>query len=147
GTFFDSDSAELYDSGIGFAIPLTDVLQRLPQMKAGRDIHPGKLGVVSSDQNELAGPVRLTGAAPGSPAAKAGLRDVAVIVEARGRAVTLLADLRHALAEVDAGGTLRFTVLRNGERVELQCEVTEETPIYRRRYLGLRPLEKEEGLF
>lgn len=146
GTFFDRDSSELYDSGIGFAIPLVDILPRLPHMQAGNDIHPGKLGVVSLNQNELAGPVRLTGAAPGSPAAKAGMKAEDVIVEAGGKPVRLLAELRHALAQVDAGETLQLTVRRGGERLDLSCELTREIPVYRRRYLGLRLAENPTGL-
>ncbi len=146
GTFFDRDSSELYDSGIGFAIPLADILPRLAQMQAGNDIHPGKLGVVSLNQNELAGPVRLTGAAPGSPAAKAGIKAEDVIVEAAGKPIRLLAELRHALGQVDAGESLQLTVQRDGARIELQCELTSEIPVYRRRYLGLRLAENPTGL-
>ena len=54
GSFFEGDSSELYDSGIGFAIPLSDILTRLPGLKSGEDVRPGKLGIVSSDQNEFA---------------------------------------------------------------------------------------------
>jgi serine protease Do len=36
--------AEWYDSGIGFAVPLVDVLDRLEPLKAGEDQHPGLLG-------------------------------------------------------------------------------------------------------
>ncbi len=146
GTFFDRDSSELYDSGIGFAIPLTDILQRLPKLQAGTDIHPGKLGVVSLNQNELAGPVRLTGASPGSPAAKAGIKAEDVIVEAADKPVRLLAELRHALAQVDAGEILQLTVLRDGQRLEIECELAAEIPVYQRRYLGLRFVESEAGL-
>lgn len=138
GTFFDGDSSELYDSGIGFAIPLTDILARLARMQQGEDIREGKLGVVSSDQNEMAGPVRLTGASPGSPAAKVGVEAEDVIIEAEGKPVKLLAELRHALAQVDAGDTFHFAVRRAGKRLEMQCELVAEVPVYRRRYVGLR---------
>ncbi len=146
GTFFEGDSSELYDSGIGFAIPLRDILDRLPRMQKGEDIQPGKLGIVSSNQNELAGPVRLTGAAPGSPAAKAGFQPGDVIVEAGGQPIQLLTELRHALAQVDAGQSQRFVVRRGEQRVELECELVAEIPIYRRRYLGLRLEEDQPGL-
>ncbi len=138
GTFFESNSAELYDSGIGFAIPLVDILQRLPTMQKGTDIHPGKLGIVSNDPNELAGPVRLTGATPGSPASKAGLQAGDVIVEAGGKPIRLLADLKHALAQVDAGDSVQLAVQRDGKQISLECQLVQEIPPYYRRYLGLR---------
>ncbi len=146
GTFFEGDSSELYDSGIGFAIPLEDILERLPRMQQGNDIQPGKLGVVSSDQNEFSGPVVLTGAAPGSPAAKAGVQAGDVLIEALGKPIHLLAELRHALAQVDAGQEFPFVIRRGGNRLELKCELAAEIPVYRRRYLGLQLAQDETGL-
>lgn len=140
------DGAVLYDSGIGFAIPLADIIQRLPQLQAGQDIHPGKLGIVTEDQNEMAGPVRITGAAPGSPAARAGVKAGDVIVAAQEQRIKLLADLRHAIAEVDAGGVLEFEVERTGEVISLEAELVSEIPVYRRRYMGIRVAQVEAGL-
>jgi serine protease Do len=144
GAILEGDSSQLYDSGIGFAVPLADILERLEQLQAGEDIRSGKLGVVVSDQNELLGPVRVTGASPGSPAAKAGLKAGDVIVEAGGRPVTLLAHLRHALGPADAGRPFSFVVERRGERVELSTTLVAEVPTYRLRYLGVE-VEADEG--
>ncbi len=145
GAFLEGDSSQLYDSGVGFAIPIEDVLSRLPRMQAGEDIHNGKLGIVASDQNEFAGPVRVAGAAPGSPAAKAGVQAGDVIVQAGGRPIELLAELRHALGPVDAGQSLPFAVSRDGRLIEMECELVKEIPIYRRRYLGVRLAETESN--
>jgi serine protease Do len=142
----EDDASMLYDSGIGFAIPLEDILKRLPKMQSGKDIRAGKLGIVSKTQNELAGPVRLTGAAPGTPAAKAGAKPGDILVEAQGIPVELLADLRAALAQVDAGDKFSFKVKRGTEQFELSCELTAEVPVYRRRYLGLKLQAVDLGL-
>jgi serine protease Do len=146
GEMLGDDGTVLYDSGIGFAVPLTDILQRLPQMQSGKDIRPGRLGIVTDDPNEMGGPVKLTGAAPGSPAARAGVEAGDIIVSGMGRPVHLLADLKHRLAEVDAGETFRFEVDRKGERVALSCDLVAEIPVYRRRYLGIRVTESPDGL-
>src|SRR5581483_2693570 len=42
---------EWYDSGIGFAIPLEDVLAALPRLKQGKDLKRGLLGVTMKSQN------------------------------------------------------------------------------------------------
>lgn len=137
GAILEGDSSQLYDSGIGFAIPLVDIQKRLAEMQAGHDIHGGKLGIVVVDQNELSGPVKVAGAAPGSPAAKAGLKPGDTIVAAGGRKVELLAHLRHALGVTDAGSNFSFTVMRNGKPIDLQCMLVEQVPTYRMRYLGI----------
>lgn len=147
GTFFDGDSSNIYDSGIGFAIPIGDILERLPTLQAGDDIHPGKLGIVSSDQNELAGPVQIVGSIPGSPAAKAGIKSGDVLLEASNRKINILADLRHAIGRTDAGDTLTISVLRSGKRIDgIECELAKEIPTYNRRYLGMqiRRMNEEE---
>jgi serine protease Do len=138
GAFLEGDSSQLYDSGIGFAIPMQDILERLERMQAGENIKSGKLGIVATNQNEFAGPVKIAGAAPGSPAAKAGVRSGDRLVEAGGKPVQILSHLRHALGPVDAGQTMKFSVDRAGKRIEFECELTDEIPTYRQRYLGLR---------
>ncbi len=69
-----------------------------------------------TDQNELAGPVKVAGAAPGSPAAKAGLKPGDTITSAGGRKVELLAHLRHALGLVMQvqSSSLRSVAKANG---------------------------------
>ncbi len=137
GAILEGDSSQLYDSGIGFAVPLADILERLPTMQSGKDIRSGKLGIVVTDQNELSGPVKVAGAAPGSPAAKAGLKPGDTLIAAAGRKVELLAHLRHALGPSDAGSEFSFTVRRQGKPIELKCTLVEQVPTYRLRYLGI----------
>jgi serine protease Do len=145
GAFLEGDSSELYDSGIGFAIPMQDILDRLKRMQAGENIRGGKLGVVASDQNEFVGPVKVAGTAPGSPASKAGVKAGDVLIEAAGKPVRMLAHLSHALGPTDAGQTLKFAVDRDGQRIDLECELAEEIPTYRQRYVGVRVRKLESG--
>ncbi len=145
GTFLDGDSSQLYDSGIGFAVPMHDILDRLKRMQSGENIKSGKLGIVAANQNELAGPVKIAGAAPGSPAAKAGVKPGDRLLEAAGKPVQILAHLRHALGPIDAGQPMKFSVDRAGKRIDLECVLAEEIPTYRQRYLGLRVKDLEAG--
>ena len=145
GAFLEGDSSELYDSGIGFAIPMQDILDRLKRMQAGENIRSGKLGVVAADQNEFVGPVKVAGTAPGSPASKAGVKAGDVLIEAAGKPVRMLAHLRHALGPTDAGQSLKFAVDRDGKRIELECELAEDIPTYRQRYMGARLKKLESG--
>lgn len=146
GTFLEGDSSQLYDSGIGFAIPIQDIVDRLDKLQQGQDIHAGKLGVVSANQNEFLGPVRITGAAPGSPAAKVHMQAGDVIVAAGEEPVSMLYQLKQALGAVDAGQSLAVTVQRAGERLTFEPTLVDKIPVYRRRYLGLRLRAVDQGL-
>ena len=124
---------------------MQDILDRLKRMQAGENIRSGKLGVVAADQNEFVGPVKVAGTAPGSPAAKAGVKAGDVLIEAAGKPVRMLAHLRHALGPTDAGQSLKFAVDRDGKRIELECELAEDIPTYRQRYMGARLKKLESG--
>lgn len=146
GGIMEGDSSQIYDSGIGFAVPFDDLAARLERLQAGEDIHSGKLGIVTRQQNELAGPVRVVGASPGSPAAKSGVRSGDLIVAAGNEPIELLSHLRHALGPVDAGQAFRFSVRRNGQLLDLESVLAKEIPVYETRYLGLRVETNEQGL-
>jgi PDZ domain len=50
----------------------------------------------------------------------------------------MLVHLRHALGPTDAGQSLKFAVERDGKRIDFDCELAEEIPTYRQRYVGVR---------
>lgn len=137
GSFLQSDETELYDSGIGFAVPLTDIARRIEKMRRGEDIQRGLLGIVVKEQNELSGPVAITGSTPGSPAAKAGLQNGDKIIEAGGQTIEIYAHLKHALGPRDAGDSFPISVLRDGKRIDVVCQLAKDVPVYRKRQLGI----------
>src|SRR6185436_10825679 len=65
---------EWYDSGIGFAIPMEDVLASLPRLKQGKDLEKGIVGVrfKGNDMYSVQPEVQLV--SKGSPADKAGMK-------------------------------------------------------------------------
>ncbi len=145
---------ELYDSGIGFAVPMEDILKRLPALQAGKTIQPGLLGITYASRDLFSQPPVIATARAGAPAAKAGLRTGDRIVAANGRDVTRIAELRHVLGGLSAGDSLRITVMRkerDGEQrteKEITKEITlvGEMPPYRRPSLGIglaRAAEKQ----
>ena len=72
---------------------------------------------------------------PGSPAEKAGLREVNsrnhklgdVIVAVNGKPVNRVADLTSELEQVGVGGKVLLTVSRNGQQVPVEIEVADIT--------------------
>lgn len=109
---------EWYDSGIAFAVHADYVARRIEQLKAGRDVERGRIGVVLAPSERPAG---LTIAAPPlGPAAEAGLREGDVVVEVCGLAISSQADVRRALGGMAAGDRAQVAFLRDGRRAQVE---------------------------
>jgi serine protease Do len=152
---------ELYDSGIGFAVPLEDMLSVLPRLKNGETLAPGVLGIGYRSRDPFTGEARIATCRPGSPAANAGLRPGDLIVAADGRPVTRIAELRHVLAPHYAGDTVSLTIERGAgsaeqtadapaiedqrerpappARIEVRVELARSLPPWRKPMLGIVP--------
>jgi serine protease Do len=130
---------ELYDSGIGFAVPLVDILRVLPRLQAGETLVPGVMGIGYASRDPFTSAPVVSTCRAGSPAARAGMRVGDRIVEAAGQPVTRVAQLRHALAPLHAGDPLDLVVVRGDseERVPLRVELVASLPPWRRPVLGV----------
>ena len=135
---------ELYDSGIGFAVPLEDLLRVLPRLQQGETLGPGILGIGYSARDPFTAKATVATCRAGSPAARAGLRAGDTIVEAAGQSIARVAELRHVLAPLYAGDTVDLVVERGsaaGEkvRVPLRVELVAGLAPWRRSVLGIVP--------
>lgn len=141
--------AEWYDSGIGFAVPLDAVLNRLPAMQRGEDQHPGLLGISLKPGDPYSLPAELAAAQAGSPAYKAGLRSGDTIVEAGGAQIERQSQLKHALGPRYAGEQVTIIYTRGKEPVERR-EVTIELAAklipYEHPFLGILPRREASGI-
>ncbi len=131
--------AEWYDSGIGFAVPLNDLMPRLEAMKAGEDLYPGILGVTLKGNDIYSTPAEITACLPKSPASLAGLKSGDRIVEVDGAPIERQADLKHAIGPHYAGDRLQVVVLRDGQRLELAIELTDKLEPYENPFIGILP--------
>ena len=146
---------ELYDSGIGFAVPLEDVMRVLPRLQQGESLSAGVLGIGYASRDPFTGAATIATCRAGSPAAKAGLRPGDTIVSADGRPVSRIAELRHVLATRYAGDRVELVVSRPAPkagaagaaagdrdaslRITLTVELAKDLPPWRRPMLGLVP--------
>jgi serine protease Do len=141
---------ELYDAGIGFAVPMEDVLRALPRLERGDTLVPGVLGIGYASRDSFTGEPRIATCRPGSPAAKAGLRAGDLIVAAAGRPIRRIAELRHVLAPLYAGDGVDLSVERrptaaggaedrpvDPTRFDVRVELAEELPRWRRPFVGI----------
>jgi serine protease Do len=115
-------------TGIGFAIPIDDVKEVLPQLREKGKVARGMLGVsVQSLTPELAQALHLDrpeGALvaqvePGSAGARAGLRPGDLIVSVEGQPIRHADELPRLVARHAPGAKLAFSVLRDGKTENL----------------------------
>ena len=112
--------------GIGFAIAISEakpILEQLTQKGyvSGRPL----VGIlVSSSQQGLV----VAGVQSGSGAEKAGLQVGDLIAKVDGTFVKSADELNKIRDQKKPGDTLTFTIMRNGEIMDVKIELTEETP-------------------
>src|SRR5918994_799309 len=99
------------NEGIGYAVPIETAKEVADALIAGRTIERPFLGVQLAEADNGA---QIAVVTPGSPAARAGLRQGDVITEVEGEQANA-DDVRRAVAERDPGDELELTVVRDGE--------------------------------
>jgi serine protease Do len=136
--------ANWYDSGIGFAIPLTHVYSVLDKLKKGEDLHAGLMGINLKGRDQFSVPPTIAAARYGSPAQAAGIEAGDKIIEANGRAVVNQAQLKHVVSPLYAGDKVRLVVMRGDARKEIEFELAAELPPYAHPFLGVLPRRDSE---
>ena len=128
------------NAGIGFAIPVDVVNRVVPDLiRTGHVPVPG-VGVILGSE---AAATRLgvhglivVRTAPGSPAARAGLRGIDsaagtlgdVIISANDKPVRRMADLTDAIEQVGVGGKIALTLDRGGSSTSVTLDVVDVAP-------------------
>ncbi|MDP7204506.1 MAG: PDZ domain-containing protein, partial [Pirellulaceae bacterium] len=135
---------EWYDSGIGFAIPITDVLPHLEKMKQGEDLHAGLLGVTLKGSDIYADPPEIAAVQPKSPASEATLRAGDRITGIDGKEIVRHAQLKHALGPHYAGDKIGIEILREGKSLSLEATLTDKLEPYELPFLGILPMRDGE---
>ncbi len=119
--------------GIGFAIPINDVLRVVYDLQQyGRVVGRAYLGVtvqeldatVAATYNLPCGPQIVT-VEPGSCAEKAGMQPSDIIIEFDGREIGSYTDLASALSKRRAGDTVTMKIYRAGARLDLTLTLDE----------------------
>lgn len=125
-------SSEASIDNIGFAIPINTVRSIVESIIENGYIAKPYIGVSVSDVSEETQSYGLPmGAAvksvtEGSPAEEAGLQENDIITKVDDTEVTGSSDLVQIISAASAGDTLKLTVYRGGETIELTIEVGEQ---------------------
>ena len=112
----EAAGVEWYDGGIGFAVPLEDVLAILPRLKEGKDLRRGMLGFNPKTPDEMYNePVVVGTVAPQSVAEKIGMKPNDKITSLNGKPVENFKDLMTLLGPKYEGDKVTVTVERAGK--------------------------------
>ncbi len=143
----ETAGTEWYDSGIGFAIPMEDVLAVLPRLKQGKDLQKGILGVAMKSQDIYSVLPEIGTIAKGSPAEKAGLKVGDIIVEIEGKPVQRMAQVQHVLGVKYEGDKIALKFKRGGEVKEIKAlELSGTNIIIAQGFLGILPMRDDPKL-
>ena len=134
--------AEWYDSGIGFCIPMYDILRSLELLKAG-DIYPGKLGVAMKGSNAYADELIVAVSRPNSPAREAGINKGDKILAINGIDVRTHSQMKHVLGPLNAGETVAVRFESKGQQLEKQITLIDKLLPYEHAFLGVLPVREQ----
>ena len=105
---------ELYDAGLGMAIPMGDVSKIVvPKLREGKDLEPGEIGIMFQDNTIFVGAPIVFDVLPDSPVAKAGLKKGDRIVKIGDAPVSTALAVVMAVRKSYAGDTFRITFRRD----------------------------------
>jgi len=135
----DAAGVEWYDSGIGFAIPMADIYTVLDQLKTGKDLHRGLLGVALQGKDLYSTPPVVDRVWYNSPAQKAGIKSGDTIVAVNGTATTRITQVRHALGNSYAGDKISLSVNRDGQTITAEFALAAKLEPYESAFLGILP--------
>ncbi|MCA9005830.1 MAG: trypsin-like peptidase domain-containing protein, partial [Planctomycetaceae bacterium] len=97
GASAETAGVEWYDSGIGFAIPMSDVLKIIPRLNTGKDLYPGLLGITLTGQGDLSTDMKLDRVRYASPAQEAGVKTGDTITQLDGKTVNMHSEVKQVL--------------------------------------------------
>jgi S1-C subfamily serine protease/predicted esterase len=145
----ETSGVELYDSGIGYAVPLEDILAVVPRLKEGKDLRRGLLGITPQGSDQYGTQPVIGAVQPDSAAARAGIQVGDKIVEIDDRPIPNYSTLQHALGPKYEGEKVQVKVMRGDKPVEFpSITLLGSLTAYVNPFLGILPMrdDAEEGV-
>ncbi|MDR0520274.1 MAG: S1C family serine protease [Planctomycetaceae bacterium] len=136
--------AEMYDAGVGMAVPFEDILPVVPKLKEGKDLLPGAAGFSFKENKMFVGDAVIDDVMPESAAAKAGLKKGDKITKIDDSPVTAAMDAVKNVRRRYAGETLKIAFLRDGTEQTVSL-TTEERKEKTRQRKPRMTIKKEDG--
>ena len=142
----ETAGVDVYDSGIGFAIPLEDILAVLPQLKNGKDLRRGLLGIMPQGTDQYNAKPTIGAIQPESAAARAGLQVGDTILELNGKKIPNYSTLQHVLGPMYEGDEVAVKVKRGDKEMDFKTiKLLGTVTAFVNAYLGMLPLRDDPG--
>lgn len=145
----ETAGVEWYDSGIGFAIPMDDVLQTLPKLKEGKTLRKGRIGVLMKQDDPVMSESEITSVTLDSPASKLGLQPGDKITNVDGKVIKNQAQFQHAMGPKYEGDTVSLKVKRGDKELSFdKLTLTGQPASHTHASLGILPVrdDNENGV-
>jgi serine protease Do len=120
--------AEWYDSGIGFAVPLTGLDSVIAQLKEGKTLQQGYLGVQAGPYGDPPAGAEISKIVPGFAADKAGLKERDQILKVAEEDVIDVTQLSVLIGKHLLGDVVKLTIRRGDETKEIEVTLGEMPP-------------------
>jgi serine protease Do len=140
---------------IGFAVPITPVKNILRELRTGKPISRGGLGVSARDLNSelqeglginISEGAMVDAVIKSSPAEKAGLRRLDVITGVDGKTIKNVSELTAAIASRREGDTVKLDIIRGGRKQTISATLGDRANIDGENAPGSRPPVSGDGL-
>jgi serine protease Do len=142
----ETAGVDVYDGGIGFAVPLEDIFAVLPRLKRGQELKRGLLGI-NPQGTDVYNAAPIIGAIqPDSAAARAGMLVGDKILEVNGRKIPNYSTLQHVLGPLYEGDEIAVKVMRGDKEQEFKgIKLQGTSTAYVNAFLGLLPMRDDPG--
>ncbi|MBY0587617.1 PDZ domain-containing protein [bacterium] len=140
-----TSSPSIYDSGVGFAVPLEQILADLPRLRQG-DIFAGESGISFSTPGQFLEPALIARIAWRSPADQAGLRPGDIIIRVGQNSILRQGEFGHAMGNASAGDPVKLSVRRGTSTFDANLSLVATLPIYRWPSTGFLARNASKGI-
>lgn len=140
----ETSGFEWYDSGIGFAIPLEDILAKLPEMKKAGTLRRGLLGINPQSADQYNAKPVIGAIQPDSAAARAGLKVGDTIVAIDDKTTPNFSTVQHILGPKYEGDVIKLKISRDGKEQDIdKVALLGTATAYVNPFLGILPMRDE----
>jgi serine protease Do len=142
----ETAGVDVYDGGIGFAVPFEDVLRVLPRLKKGEELRRGLLGITPQGTDVYNAAPVIGSIQPDSAASRAGIQVGDKILEINGKKIPNYSTLQHVLGPMYEGDEIALKTMRGDKEMEFKgIKLLGTATSYVNAYLGILPMRDDPG--